>query len=104
VTVAFNAGDNEAVKIAGALEKNSTMKSINLANNHIKVCRLALASSAFEPRLSQSLVSHVARPTALVLLPKFFRAKVTRCSLVLFHICSKRFRVKVLHYAQAQLE
>jgi hypothetical protein len=33
-----NAGDNEAVKIAGALEKNSTMKCINLANNHIKVC------------------------------------------------------------------
>lgn len=29
-------GDNEAVKIAGALEKNSTMKNINLANNHIK--------------------------------------------------------------------
>jgi hypothetical protein len=38
VTIALNAGDNEAVKIAGALEKNSTMKCINLANNHIKVC------------------------------------------------------------------
>lgn len=29
-------GDNEAVKIAAALEKNSTMRCINLANNHIK--------------------------------------------------------------------
>lgn len=38
--MAMNAGDNEAVKIAGALEKNSTMKCINLANNHIKVSML----------------------------------------------------------------
>ena len=47
------------MKIAGALEKNSTMKCINLANNHIKV--RAPVFPTFEDSVAK-LIIHVALP------------------------------------------
>ena len=89
-------GDNEAVKIAAALEKNSTMKCINLANNHIKV---GLGSIVHGKRCSnmspdkwcQCVCESSSRPRSFL-----------NCFLFAFsHVTCRR---EIMYYPQAEFE